>query len=378
MAELAAKEEMERRIKTGRCDIPRQIIKTETDQFVQYVDTQNHRSIGNPMEEEVKQKFKNPWSDVEKCIFLDRWLQYPKNFRKIATFLSNKNTADCVRYYYDSKKSIPYKRALKEHWTRRKKRLGESWNYTREAVQSVGAVIVNNDEDEQPKFLLPTDDNSFSTINLHPKSEYAFKAFQEIEELESAQRPQVSISRSTSQESNLSSSGMKRKAIDDGESNKGRKIGKGKGLTPVKQVGEKKGSQKWTEVEHKSFLDAYAKHGKFTYIPTLETSISSLDIFFQGIVGVSLRRLLEPKQFVKLRHTITPTRIGSILAKRWQHKMNKKSNMRNESRNQLLNLETLKKWEFACNQYSLDIEQRLHHSLLHLVLPKANISFNPQ
>lgn len=62
----------------------------------------------------------NPWTDVEKCIFLDRFLQYPKNFRKIASYLKNKTTQDVIAFYYDSKKSINYKALVKENEQRRK------------------------------------------------------------------------------------------------------------------------------------------------------------------------------------------------------------------------------------------------------------------
>ena len=40
---------------------------------------------------------------MEKVIFLDKFMQFPKNFSKIASFLTNRSTKDCVRFYYDSK-----------------------------------------------------------------------------------------------------------------------------------------------------------------------------------------------------------------------------------------------------------------------------------
>lgn len=40
---------------------------------------------------------------MEKAIFLDKFMQFPKNFSKIASFLTNRSTKDCVRFYYDSK-----------------------------------------------------------------------------------------------------------------------------------------------------------------------------------------------------------------------------------------------------------------------------------
>ena len=64
----------------------------------------------------------NPWSDIEKCIFLDRFTQYPKNFKKIGSFLRNKTTSDCVEFYYNSKKFVNYKLLLREYSARRRLR----------------------------------------------------------------------------------------------------------------------------------------------------------------------------------------------------------------------------------------------------------------
>ena len=48
-------------------------------------------------------RFERVWTDMEKVIFVDKFLQFPKNFSKIASFLTNRSTKDCVRFYYDSK-----------------------------------------------------------------------------------------------------------------------------------------------------------------------------------------------------------------------------------------------------------------------------------
>ena len=255
---------MERRIRTGRCDVPRQIHQVENEQCVQYIDTQNHRYIEDPMLQDEMHKQINPWSDTEKCIFLDRWLQYPKNFRKIASFLRNKSTADCVRFYYDSKKSIPYKSALKEHWLRRKKRLGETWKRTIEAVQSVGAEVVGEKDDGSPEFALPKDENSYSTRFLHPKSAEVFKAYNKMLLIEK-QNSVPSISRSVSQESTISSESKRKLDSIDASGVKPTKNAK---LSPIasrhnySEKSEKRASQKWTDDEHKCFVDAVGKHGK--------------------------------------------------------------------------------------------------------------------
>lgn len=49
------------------------------------------------------------WTEVEQRIFVDKFLAYPKNFRKIASFLPYKRTADCVAFYYRQKKKLKLK-----------------------------------------------------------------------------------------------------------------------------------------------------------------------------------------------------------------------------------------------------------------------------
>ncbi|KAJ1454407.1 hypothetical protein M885DRAFT_413353, partial [Pelagophyceae sp. CCMP2097] len=63
-------------------------------------------------------RYDSSWSDLEKLIFLDKFLQYPKNFSRIAAYLAHKRPRDCVRLYYDSKYDVDYKALLREHQQR--------------------------------------------------------------------------------------------------------------------------------------------------------------------------------------------------------------------------------------------------------------------
>ncbi|PJF19613.1 hypothetical protein PSACC_00562 [Paramicrosporidium saccamoebae] len=53
------------------------------------------------------------WTDLEQKIFIDKFLAYPKNFRKIASYLPFKKTADCVAFYYRNKKRLKLKQLRK-------------------------------------------------------------------------------------------------------------------------------------------------------------------------------------------------------------------------------------------------------------------------
>lgn len=65
----------------------------------------------------------NTWSDEEKDIFRESYLQNPKNFRQIATLTGRKNVANCVQYYYMSKKSENYKQLYKKMQKKRTRSL---------------------------------------------------------------------------------------------------------------------------------------------------------------------------------------------------------------------------------------------------------------
>ena len=119
---------------------------------------------------------------MEKCIYLDRFLHHPKDFRKISSFLKNKSTKDCVAFYYDSKKTVPYKHALKE-FIQRKKRRGDvvSWDATIQAFLAMGAIVKAGTSPEQPlNFILPEHDFTYHTRNFQPMRLEVFEHLEQV------------------------------------------------------------------------------------------------------------------------------------------------------------------------------------------------------
>lgn len=64
----------------------------------------------------------NPWTDEERGTFLQMFLDFPKEFGRIASFIPNKSSQDCVLYYYLNKKSLKLKALAKQALNIRNKR----------------------------------------------------------------------------------------------------------------------------------------------------------------------------------------------------------------------------------------------------------------
>ena len=139
--ELVEKEKMRKRIEHGSAKVPDMILEAERDGGFEYLDDSNALLTTDgavmrcseveleeecppgcncPKQLELQSRLLKPWSDMEKCIFLDKFLQFPKNFRKIASFLKFKNTRQTVEFYYNSKQYINYKALVKEGEMRRR------------------------------------------------------------------------------------------------------------------------------------------------------------------------------------------------------------------------------------------------------------------
>ena len=124
------------------------------------------RHICDPLVEEVISSQCHQWSDLEKCIFVDKFLQYPKSFGKIAAFFMHKRACDCARLYYDTKYAIDYKALLREHQQRRRG-VRISWDVTAKAVQVFGGELQYNFHRNLVCFRLPVDH-----LSIQPPENY--------------------------------------------------------------------------------------------------------------------------------------------------------------------------------------------------------------
>nr|XP_053647956.1 protein PRRC2A-like [Cherax quadricarinatus] len=77
--------------------------------------------IEEPIGEYKDHKNINIWTEQEREIFREKYLQHPKNFVVIASYLERKSVNDCIQYYYSTKKKENYKMLVKRRIRRPRK-----------------------------------------------------------------------------------------------------------------------------------------------------------------------------------------------------------------------------------------------------------------
>ncbi|XP_063310387.1 nuclear receptor corepressor 2 isoform X2 [Pelobates fuscus] len=77
--------------------------------------------MDDPMKVYKDRQVMNMWSEQEKETFREKFIQQPKNFVFVASFLERKTVADCVLFYYLTKKNENYKSLVRRNYRRRGK-----------------------------------------------------------------------------------------------------------------------------------------------------------------------------------------------------------------------------------------------------------------
>uniref|UniRef100_A0A8D3C8Y5 Nuclear receptor corepressor 1 n=1 Tax=Scophthalmus maximus TaxID=52904 RepID=A0A8D3C8Y5_SCOMX len=102
--------------------------------------------MDDPMKVYKARQFMNVWTEHEKEIFKEKFVQHPKNFGLIASYLERKCVADCVLYYYLTKKNHNYKTLVRRNYGRRR---GRNQQITRPSQEE--KTDDKNEEDKSEK-----------------------------------------------------------------------------------------------------------------------------------------------------------------------------------------------------------------------------------
>lgn len=62
--------------------------------------------------DDARRKAKHQWTDEEKRVFIEKFIQHPKNFKRIARAVKTKTIGECVHFYYTSGRTLELKRLL--------------------------------------------------------------------------------------------------------------------------------------------------------------------------------------------------------------------------------------------------------------------------
>jgi len=96
------------RHKKTLAEIPRML--TDEEKKYDFLSVNGFRDSETVLREYVEQRItETSWTQEEKDIFMQKFALYPKNCRKIATYLPNKTTYDCVNFYYNNKCTPEFK-----------------------------------------------------------------------------------------------------------------------------------------------------------------------------------------------------------------------------------------------------------------------------
>uniref|UniRef100_A0A3B3U7X8 Nuclear receptor corepressor 2 n=1 Tax=Poecilia latipinna TaxID=48699 RepID=A0A3B3U7X8_9TELE len=98
--------------------------------------------MDDPMKVYKDRQVMNMWSEQERDTFREKFIQHPKNFGLIASFLERKTVAECVLFYYLTKKNENYKNIV-----RRNRRRGRSLQQQQQQQQQVN----RNSQDDKEK-----------------------------------------------------------------------------------------------------------------------------------------------------------------------------------------------------------------------------------
>ena len=97
--ELQARERLKTLVK-----LPAQILDPEDARFGAFTANRN-ALVEDPKAELELLKHTRPWAEWEKKIFHEKFASYGKNFKRVATFIDGRTTAECVTYYYQRQKT---------------------------------------------------------------------------------------------------------------------------------------------------------------------------------------------------------------------------------------------------------------------------------
>ena len=230
--------------------------------------------VEDPKGEAEAAKLVRPWMDWEKKIFHEKFSSYGKNFKRIATFIDGRTTADCVVYYYQTQKTGDgFKGRRKAQAKKRRayaearRMTGGAWNGPQSTATSVAAQAKAAKEREAELRAAEEDRKNRSA---EARQERAALAAAEKKRKAEAKAKAEKKEKEKEKEKDKSSKRDDASGDEDDDSEApttaGKKKGKDMSRSASKEALEGTAAAPtgggWTPKEKSRFLAALAEHGK--------------------------------------------------------------------------------------------------------------------
>ena len=120
MLQLAEEERInpDRRFLTTLADIPPMILDEDSMRSEIFFSV---NGLMDNCDKLLESKIRVWWREEEEKIFIEKYLEFPKSFGRIASYLHGKTAEDCVEFYYRNKKRLNLKRLVRKDLIRKKK-----------------------------------------------------------------------------------------------------------------------------------------------------------------------------------------------------------------------------------------------------------------
>jgi len=81
--------------------------------------------VEDPVTELEAFKLANIWTPEERKIFVDKFQQFPKDFRRVASYLEHRSVGDCIQFFYENQKSDDFANYRRKKQLKKRKLYGE-------------------------------------------------------------------------------------------------------------------------------------------------------------------------------------------------------------------------------------------------------------
>jgi hypothetical protein len=231
--------------------------------------------VEDPYGEMEQLKKVRPWTPEEKKIFHEKFASYGKNFKRIATFIDGRTTADCVVYYYQRQKTDDGFRGRRKALAKKRRAYAEAQRMTGGAwkgphaaqavaaqAQAAKAAAKAKEEEEarrgalgvearQERAALAAAARAEKKAKEKKKAKAAKAAAEAVAANESEEEDDLPIA-APKKKSKGGGSGDKLESADDAVA----------ATSDAKDAKEDKAAEKWTSKERARFLEELLEHGR--------------------------------------------------------------------------------------------------------------------